>query len=168
MITIRPIAEADIPSFHAALEAVCRERIYLAMLEAPPLDAAQAFILGNLKREVPQFVAVEDGRVVGWCDTMPGDPNQGTAQIGRLGMGVIQSHRGRGLGRRLAEATLQRARERGFEKIELGVFSSNAVAIALYQKLGFVEEGRKRRARKVDGTYDDLVLMALFFSQPAP
>ena len=130
------------------------------MVEAPPLDAARLFVTENIKRGVPQFVALEDGRVVGWCDTLPGDVKLGTAHIGRLGMGVIQSHRGQGLGRKLAEATLQRARDRGFEKIELGVFASNTVAIALYQKLGFVEEGRKLRGRKYDGIYDDLVLMA--------
>jgi len=161
VITIRPISEADIPSFHEALDSVCRERVYLAMLDAPPLEAARGFVTGNIKRGVPQLVAVEDGRVLGWCDTLPGDANLGTAHIGRLGMGVIQSHRGQGLGRRLAEATLQRARERGFEKIELGVFASNTAAIALYQKLGFVEEGRKVRGRKYDGIYDDLVLMGL-------
>jgi len=161
MITIRPIAESDIPGFHQALEAVCRERRFLAMLEAPPLEAVRSFVTNNLKQGVPHFVAVENDRVVGWCDTLPGDTNLGTEHVGRLGMGVVNSHRGQGLGRKLAETTLQLARARGFAKIELGVFASNSPAIALYQKLGFVEEGRKRRARKVDGIYDDLVLMAL-------
>jgi RimJ/RimL family protein N-acetyltransferase len=47
------------------------------------------------------------------------------------------------------------------ERIELDVFASNKAAIALYLKLGFVTEGVKRRARKLDGEYDDNVFMAL-------
>jgi RimJ/RimL family protein N-acetyltransferase len=163
MIPIRPIVEADIPSFHQALDSVCRERLYLAMLEAPPIESVRVFVNNILAQGASQFVAVEDRRVVGWCDIVPGEANLGTAHIGRLGMGVIKSHRGQGLGRRLAEPTLARAREFGLEKIELGVFASNSVAIALYLKLGFVEEGRKRRGRKVDELCDDLVLMALHF-----
>ena len=50
----------------------------------------------------------------------------------------------------------------GLERIELAVFASNARAIALYERLGFVREGYKRRVRKVDGEYDDDVIMALF------
>ena len=39
--------------------------------------------------------------------------------------------------------------------------ASNTAAIALYRALGFVTEGTKRRARKLDGEYDDNVVMAL-------
>jgi hypothetical protein len=50
---------------------------------------------------------------------------------------------------------------RGAERIELEVFASNARALALYDKLGFVREGVRRRARKLGGEYDDVVLMAI-------
>ena len=49
----------------------------------------------------------------------------------------------------------------GWCDIELEVFASNTAAIALYRALGFVTEGTKRRARKLDGEYDDNVVMAL-------
>ena len=50
----------------------------------------------------------------------------------------------------------------GLERIELEVFVSNAAAIKLYEKAGFVVEGVKKKGRKLDGEYDDLVEMALF------
>jgi L-phenylalanine/L-methionine N-acetyltransferase len=46
-------------------------------------------------------------------------------------------------------------------KIELQVFGDNAAAIALYQKLGFQPEGCKHRVLKIDGQYQDIMLMAL-------
>lgn len=46
---------------------------------------------------------------------------------------------------------------------ELRVRSTNARAIGLYKKLGFVEEGRfRRRLRLEDGTFVDDVAMAYF------
>ena len=41
------------------------------------------------------------------------------------------------------------------------MFASNAHALALYEKLGFAREGVRKRARKLDGEYDDVVIMAL-------
>ena len=76
-------------------------------------------------------------------------------------MGVIAGHRGRGLGRALVGAVIDAARRAGLEKIELSVYASNVPALSLYRSVGFVEEGRKVRGRKVDGRYDDVILMGL-------
>lgn len=159
MITIRPIREIDAPGFHAAVDAVCRERRYLATLESPPLEKAADFVKNNVERGYPQVVADQDGKIVGWCDAIPG--NVGRNHIGGLGMGVLKAHRGQGIGERLLEATIDGARRFGLQKIELSVYSSNEPAIALYRKLGFVEEGLKKRGRLVDDIYDDVLLMAL-------
>jgi hypothetical protein len=42
-ITIRRSTAADAPAIHASLDAVARERRFLVMLEAPPLDSVAAF-----------------------------------------------------------------------------------------------------------------------------
>ena len=59
-------------------------------------------------------------------------------------------------------ATLQGAREKGLERVELEVFASNGPAIRLYESLGFVVGGIKRRGRKLDGAYGDVLEMTLF------
>jgi hypothetical protein len=54
-------------------------------------------------------------------------------------------------------------------RIDLEVFSSNQAAIALYRRYGFTIEGRRRKARHVDGLWDDIILMALEPGEiPAP
>lgn len=161
MIVIRPIRSEDAPAFREALDAVCRERKYLARLEAPPLESVRLFVEANVRADHPQFVAEEDRRIVGWCDALPGDALSGVTHVGRLGMGVLKDYRRRKIGRRLLDATIEKAVRRGLEKIELSVHASNAPAIALYRRVGFEEEGRKKRAWLVDGEYDDVLLMAL-------
>jgi len=161
MITVRPIKEEDARGFRMALDSVCRERTFLAALEAPPEQRAVEFVRRNVERGYPQFVAEHGGAIVGWCDAIPGDPAAGTSHVGRLGMGVVREFRERGIGRRLLDATINKARAIGLEKIELSVYASNTPAIALYMKYGFIEEGRKKRGRFIDGAYDDVLLLAL-------
>jgi ribosomal protein S18 acetylase RimI-like enzyme len=79
---------------------------------------------------------------------------------------VLIGYRRRKIGRLLLDATIERAREFGLQKIELEVFSSNEAAVGLYRSFGFYEEGRKRRGRFVDGNYDDILMMALELKMP--
>lgn len=162
MIRIVGAQERHIAGYHAALDAVARERRWLCFLAAPPLERSAAFVRELLAGAGVQVVAVDDAdTVVGWCDIARGE-RPSIAHTGHLGMGLVKAHRGRGHGRRLMEAALAAAKGQGVERVELEVFASNAPAIALYRKLGFCEEGRKLKARKIDGAYEDIVVMALF------
>lgn len=76
-------------------------------------------------------------------------------------MGIIFGYRGQGLGRRLIEDALDKARKEGFTRVELSVHAGNAPAIALYKKVGFVPEGVHRRSVLIDGHFIDTISMAL-------
>lgn len=78
------------------------------------------------------LVAVESGTAVG------------LANLGRRGerswvggIGVVPARRGAGIGRRLMQGLLDRARGLGAREMVLEVIAENAPAIALYEKLGF-------------------------------
>jgi len=159
-LEIRLIAEDDIPSYHACLDIVARERRHLIFLAAPPLEQTRAWILPHIERTHPFFVAIEGERVLGWCDVTPHE-REGFLHRGMVGMGVHPDFRRQGIGARLLQAALAHAQALGLERIELEVFASNLPAIQLYQSFGFVIEGILRRARKLDGNYDDIVPMAL-------
>ncbi len=79
-------------------------------------------------------------------------------------MSVKNGFRGQGIGTALLAALLDWAKENPLiEKVCLEVVADNTNAIRLYQKFGFVEEGVKKKAAKIDdGTYWDLILMARF------
>jgi RimJ/RimL family protein N-acetyltransferase len=53
----------------------------------------------------------------------------------------------------------------GLHRVALVTIASNTPAIALYRKLGFVEEGREREAIFREGHFQDLVAMGLLASE---
>ena len=162
-IRIVETTDAHIEGFNQCVAAVARERRYIGLVDAPSLESSRAFFNGVISGGGVHLVAVDHAdTVVGWCDLVRFQL-EGFTHTGRLGMGLLSHVRGRGVGRRLAQAAIDAARNRRMERIELDVFASNDRAIRLYERLGFIYEGVRKRARKLDGNYDDNVLMALVF-----
>ena len=160
MIEVRQITEADVPGFHMSLDAVARETSFLRGNQAPPFDAVASFVLNNIESRNPQFVAVtQEEKVVGWCDIIRGRGAH-ERHLGELGMGVIAEWRGFGIGKRLLVETVAAADAEKFLWIELSVHSDNLRAISLYRDFGFVEEGRKIKARLKSSVPVDVLLMA--------
>ena len=158
-LRIMPIGRQHVAGFHAALDEVARERRYLAMLEAPSLTRTRRFVLDSLKTGAVHRVALDDDRVVGWCDLRPkAAPTQQHSAV--LGMGIVAAYRGHGLGNRLLAETLASAEAQGFRRYELIVRADNLPAIALYRRFGFVTEGTCRNYLCVDGHDIDALLMA--------
>src|SRR5947209_8409983 len=120
-IAIRPITAMDFDGFHICLDAVARERKYLAMVSAPPLEQTRQWLADSLAQDAIRLVAVDQARVLGWCDI---DTHvwEGFGHSGRLGMGVLSAYRGQGIGSALLEKTLAVARDRHLERVELEVY----------------------------------------------
>ncbi len=154
-IVIRRSRPEDAEALRAAIDRVARERRYIALLEAPALEAIRAFADAD---NVVRLVALSESDIVGWADVQrmvrPGFTHRGV-----LGMGVTASHRRQGIGRALLDALLVESRGLGVTRLELEVFRSNAAAIALYQQAGFELEGTRARARILDDLVDDILLM---------
>jgi RimJ/RimL family protein N-acetyltransferase len=159
-VTIVPMTLDHFEGFYRVLDVVARERSYLAFLEAPPIERSRTFVQGNIEKGAPQFVAIDKGMVVGWCDITPID-RPVYAHSGVLGMGLLPAYRGHGHGRALIEAALAAARQMGLTRIELGVYSHNTRAKALYDRTGFATEGIKRKAVRIDGVFRDVIVMAI-------
>jgi GNAT superfamily N-acetyltransferase len=159
-VIILPIAKVHAASFRESLDTVARERRYLAMVEAPPLEQVESFVHSNVDSDVAQFVAVDGLRVVGWADILPGHA-YAVAHCGGLGMGVLASHRHQGVGRRLLEACINKAWSRGITRIQLEARADNSHAIRLYEHLGFIHEAVKHRGMRIAGEYFETVQMSL-------
>jgi GNAT superfamily N-acetyltransferase len=103
-------------SFRSSIERLLAEPTTEFLLGAPSEDASPAGVC-QLRFRHSVWTAAEDC----WLEDLF----------------VRESARGLGVGRALAEAAIERARERGSRRIELDVNDANPAALALYEHLGF-------------------------------
>lgn len=90
------------------------------------------------------------------------------AHHGHFGIGIRSTWRGVGLGETMVRLLIDWASAHPkLEKVCLGVFAENEPAIALYRKLGFTEECRRRKEFKMGpGRYIDDIQMSLWVKPP--
>lgn len=91
-----------------------------------------------------------------------GGPFERIAHVAGLGVAVLRAYWGKGIGGALMLALEAYARQAGVTRLELTVVAANERARRLYRAHGYVEEGLKRAAMRVEGAYVDEVLMAKY------
>ncbi|BBR08833.1 GNAT family N-acetyltransferase [Aeromonas caviae] len=125
-------------------------------LEAMAAAPNQAMWLLELAGEVQGFAALLGGGLA---------RNRHCALVV---MGLRSGARGQGWGERLLRTLIATARDLGIHRLELGVMAHNEVAHALYRKCGFVEEGVRRQAYRLDEGYVDEISMGLWLPLDRP
>ncbi len=106
--------------------------------------------------------AFVDAQLVGAL-TCERDARMKVRHLGHLiGMMVTTSQQGRGIGRELLDAAIHRARQNGgLHQLTLSVTATNAAAVRLYERAGFVRYGRLEEAVRVNGNFLAKDLMRL-------
>ena len=114
------------------------------------------------EREELGFVAEAEGQITGYgfLRFFPGKPQKKTTCS--LGVIVSDDFQGQGLGMKLMDAMIEKAKALGMKKIWLGTYTSNDKALGLYRKLGFQLEGVFMADEFFEGKPFHTVSMALF------
>jgi RimJ/RimL family protein N-acetyltransferase len=80
--------------------------------------------------------------------------------LGEFGISVAQEYAGLGIGRAMIEYMIAWAERSGVvRKINLKVRVDNVGAFRLYERMGWVQEGRSTRDTLIDGEFNDCLLM---------
>ncbi|MBI9012516.1 MAG: GNAT family N-acetyltransferase [Clostridiales bacterium] len=118
----------------------------------------------NMDPNAHVFVAVTlvDGEeIIAGMAGLHVSANHRLRHSGGVGIMIHKDYQGKGLGRALMNTLLDIADNwLMLVRVELTVFTDNEKAIGLYKKLGFEEEGLKRKAAIRNGKYEDEYLMA--------
>jgi L-phenylalanine/L-methionine N-acetyltransferase len=107
------------------------------------------------------LVAVVEDRVIGMItvETFPNKPRR--RHVGRIGISVDDDWQGKGVGTAMMAAAVDLADNwLNLTRVELTVYTDNAVGIALYEKFGFEMEGTHRCFAFRNGEYVDAYSMA--------
>ena len=164
-VRLRRATTDDFDDWFALREAVALEGRYIGA--EGPLDRAahEAMYDQWLAAESSAVLLAVDGpgRIIG---ALGAELAHGVVH---LGMWVAADQRGRGVGRALLDACIEWAAEKGAHKVALEAWPHNAAALRLYERAGFVLEGRLRRQwRRKDGSLWDAVTMGLVLDEDAP
>lgn len=97
------------------------------------------------------FLLLEDeGKLAGFISALRGEPRR-IRHSAYLVIGILKDYRGNGYGSMLFQKMEQWAKENGITRLELTVMTENEQARHLYEKIGFIMEGKKERSMIVDG-----------------
>jgi putative acetyltransferase len=141
------------PSVHPGL-------LQMPFIDETVMQARLTEICAAGKADLP-LTAELDGEVVASAGLHPVGPAVRRRHALTLGIGVLGSAQGRGVGSALMAAMCDYAdRWFGAQRIELTVYTDNAAAIHLYRKYGFEIEGTFRGYAMRDGRYVDAHAMA--------
>ena len=167
-IEIRAARPADAASFTEAYGSVAAEKRFIQSERVT--RSARVYrrrFRASWSDRAAHVVALDGHRVVANLSIHRND-HPATWHVATLGMFVVASHRGRGIGGALMAEALRWAREHRLERVELTVYPHNEAALALYRRHGFVEEGRLVRHAKKSYGYEDEILMALWLGPEPP
>ena len=96
---------------------------------------------------------------IGWASLNRFNPRPAYDHVADVSVYVERAWRGRGVGRVLLAALVDRARTLGYHKTVLAAFPDNAAGMALYARLGFTRVGVYHEHGRLDGRWVDVVVM---------
>jgi L-amino acid N-acyltransferase YncA len=125
------------------------------------VEAERAYIEGLTPRDVFHVaVRASDNVVVGFQSMAPfATYSRALDHVGVIGTYVDLGSRRQGIATRLFPATFEAARRKGYEKIFTYIRADNPVALATYQRHGFLIIGKAERHAKVGGEYVDVIIV---------
>ena len=159
----------------AAITAIHNAFVALAAIEwtdvAHTVEERGAWLDHQRRAGHPVVVAVASDDVVGWASF--GDFRDSSKWPGyRLTVEhtihVRKDHWGRGVGRQLMNALIQRATEMGMHVMVAAVDRENDASIRFHERLGFHEVARMHQVGTKFGRWLDLVLLQRVLSETAP
>ena len=160
--SIRRARPSDAPKIIALIDAVGAEGLWLATeYYVPTLQWEQVLHHPDQEPSALLLVAETQERIVGWCRVFPYTFGNRSRHVADIGIGVHQDFRGRGIGRALMQNVIVHARENGFEKLTLDLYSSSEIARHLFESVGFHIAGIRSHHAKINGRYVNEILMEM-------
>jgi phosphinothricin acetyltransferase len=164
-VTIRDATAADAAAICRIYNQGIQDRVATLETEERTVEERRAWLEARDGRH-PVLVAETDDALVGWASLNVFNPRRAYDHVADFSIYVDRGWRGRGVGRRLLDALVDRARALGYHKLVLSAFPWNAAGMAAYQRAGFREVGVYREQGLLDGRWVDTVVMEKILDGP--
>lgn len=128
------------------------------------VDERRAWIESQAAKGWPVLVAIDEDRVVGtasYSDFRDSSRREGYRFVVENSVHILDGEQGRGIGRRLMEELIDRARSDGKRTMVAAIDGETDGSIEFHRRLGFVHVGHLPAIGEKFGRPLDLVLMQL-------
>lgn len=164
-IQIRDATAADLPAVVAIYNVEVRTGTSTYAHEELTLAERADRFVEQSAQGLPLLVAVEGGRVLGFAGYAPFRPRTGYNRTMEHSVYLDGDARGRGLGRALMVAIIERARANGVHVLIGALDATNEASVRLHKSLGFTEVGRLPQVAHKFGRWLDLALFELVLDE---
>jgi len=162
MLTIRQAAPEDAPAVAALLNELAATTGQMVIV---PIDPSRlGAVAENLRRLASGgqhflLLASLDDTAAGFLMTS-GESHPDRRGVIEIDLGILEPHRGRGIGRRLLREAETLALARGVHRMQLRVLTGNVRAIGLYLKEGYRVEGLMEQVLRRGDALESQYMMA--------
>jgi len=167
MVRIRRAMLSDLP----AITEIYNEAILTTAATfdtAPKTDEEQLAWYNAHDDRHPILVAVLDGKVVGWTCLSKWSDRCAYADTAEVSTYVKEESRGKGIGRKLKEASDSAAPRLGFHTVVVRIVEGNEASIHLNEEFGFQHIGVMKEVGYKFGRRLDVHLMQKIYSEEEP
>ena len=146
MLTIRPMTAADDFTAAARVYVDSWQHAYKRLVPQHYLDKLRPEGWTGVMRADPaaNLIAAEDGRIVGAAYITHARDEERTGYGELVSLYLLPQVTGKGYGRQLMLAVLERCRQEGMTAVCLWVLTQNHHARTFYERMGFRPSGRNR------------------------
>ncbi|MGZ0714450.1 N-acetyltransferase family protein [Pseudomonas palleroniana] len=158
---IRNATEQDLPAIRDIYNDAVRNTT--AIWNEQPVDLANrlAWFSARQAQGYPVLVSTENDEVTGYASFGDWRPFEGFRYSVEHSVYVRSDQRGQGVGPRLMEALIERARACGKHVMVAAIESGNQASIRLHERQGFITTGQMPRVGIKFGRWLDLTFMQL-------
>ena len=160
-ISIRDARDNDLEAIRAIFNDAVLNTTAIWMDATVDLANRQAWFSARQAQQYPILVAVDNDEVTGYASFGDWRPFEGFRYSVEHSVYVRNDQRGKGLGPRLMQALIERARSCGKHVMVAAIESGNLASIRLHERLGFVTTGQMPQVGIKFGRWLDLTFMQL-------
>jgi phosphinothricin acetyltransferase len=164
-VTIRDAGPGDAAAICRIYNQGIQDRVATLETEERTPEERRAWLEARGPRH-PVLVVEAENEVAAWGSLNSFNPRRAYDHVADFSLYVDRAWRGRGVGRRLLDALIARARALGYHKLVLSAFPWNEAGMTVYRRAGFREVGTYREQGLLDGRWVDTIVMEKILEGP--
>lgn len=163
MLTIRDAVISDLPGITEIYNEAILETVATFDTDPKTNDEQERWFTEHGQAN-PIVVAEESGIIVGWAALSKWSDRCAYSEAAEISLYVRKHHQGKGIGRKLMKAVLDKGRAAGLHTVLARIAEGNEISVHLHETMGFKHVGIMKEVGKKFNRLLDVYLMQKLYN----